>query len=224
MVYIQGNTHQNGAASSLTVAVTLASSVGVGDSVIVSGGIGGSDGTETVTVQDDKGNVYTVRDLKRDSADTFSWWTAFFLNAVNAPQTITATLNVARTHQTIMADEFSNVGAFEISAMSNQVAPGAGTDAVTSGNVTTTSNGDLIYGSSVSINSEGISIGTGFTGAQSPAVSATFITEFKIQGSAGAVAATFTSPGTNDFLTGIMAFKPLVASPIITPSLAASEW
>lgn len=207
MSYIQGNTVQNGASSSTTVAVTLAAPVGVGNSILISGGIGGSDGTETVSLQDDKGNVYTTRPLVRDVPDTYTWWQGYFINATNSPQTITATINNTRTHLTIMADEFSSVGVFDQGTIQDQVAPGNATDVVTSGNVTTTANGELIYATCVSVFGENPVAGTGFTTDQAT-VSASFISEHKVQTSAGTVAGTFTpTTGTNDFITGVMTFK-----------------
>lgn len=225
MSFIQGNTHQNGAGAATTVAVTLGSPVAVGNSIFISVGIGGSDGTETVAIQDDKGNVYVIKDQRRDAAQTYSWQLAYFSNAINSPQTITATISGSRSFLTIMADEHSNVGVFDKSALNDQVAPGNGTDVITSGSVTTSANGELIYSSCVCVNSDGIVIGTGFSGNQSPAVAFTFISESKLQVSAGAVAATYTATvGGSSFLTGIMTFQAPIIAGVTNTGLAQSEW
>lgn len=98
----------------------------------------------------------------------------------------------------------------DASAMQSQSYPGTGTNAVTSGNITTTQNNDYLFGVTNNASNDGgfaPTAGTGYTlraydenGPQS---------EDAVQSSAGSVAATFTSTdgGYASYLTGIMAFK-----------------
>jgi hypothetical protein len=214
--YVQGSTHQNGNTSTPTAAVTLASPVASGDAVIVTF-CGTSAGANTMSVTDDKSNTYTVQyqfgAFPDSAASNYACAVAYALNVTNAPQTITATANVGLSFLTIVADEFSGVkasGAVDGSAGQAVNNPGTGTDAVTSGSLTTAANGDLIYSFGVSINSSGFSNGTGFTARQS--VTATFYTQSLIQASAGAVAGTFTAANANDStIVYALALQPATA-------------
>lgn len=92
-------------------------------------------------------------------------------------------------------------------AINHQDNPGTGTDAVTSGNITTSRNGDYIFG--VETDAAGNNVvdvtGTGFVARNS--AGGYYATEDKILFAAGLVAVTFTSTNGNDHpTTGIMAF------------------
>ena len=97
------------------------------------------------------------------------------------------------------------------SAIVDQTAPGTGTDAVTTGNVTTTTDGQYIFGCSQNDNGIDMSAGTGFTERVAQADELT--SEDKIQTSADAVAATWTAVGTGGFWGhGIATFKAAAAA------------
>jgi hypothetical protein len=91
--------------------------------------------------------------------------------------------------------------------------PGNDTDAVSSGQITTTQNGDYIFGASINDTGNDATpvAGTGFNQRISDTGSSQdFTSEDKNQTSSGNISATFTNPGASwaDFITGIMAFKP----------------
>lgn len=92
---------------------------------------------------------------------------------------------------------------------------GGGTDSVTSGNITTTVDGDYIFGF-WGATSFTATAGTGFTLRDSVEASGyNLYTEGMSQATAGAVAATFT-PGSEAYiLTGVMAFQP-EEEPVVT--------
>jgi len=89
-----------------------------------------------------------------------------------------------------------------------QASPGSSTDAVTSTAVTTTVNGDYIFGASFGTNvGSTINAGTGFTIREQDA--AGFSTEDQIQSSSGSIAATFTNTNVGESnITMVMALKP----------------
>jgi hypothetical protein len=214
---VQGNTHQNGATSSSTVAVTLGAPVGTGNMLCVSIGSVHTSGTQTFTVTDDKGNTYTSVDALADTGNSFAFGTAYILNVTNAPTVITATIRIAgtptaETFASIQVDEFSGVSAFDGHAINNQVSPATTANAVTSTAITTTANGDLIYGTVVDILGGGtITKGTPFT--QDLSVASAYMTEHLIQSTAGSIAATFTaSVSTDAWITAVMAFKAATSS------------
>jgi hypothetical protein len=210
--YVQGNIHQNGSTSSATCAVTLTSTVASGNMLCVSLGWVTSTGVDIITVTDDKGNTYTVVDKTFNNPASYSLCDAYCLNITNAPQTITATISTARQFSTIFVDEWSGIAtssALDGHAI-NQLNGASGTDIATSTAITTTANGDLIYGVCICINSVGISAGTGFTQRQN--VASTFLTESLIQGSAGSIAATATPASAGNLNTAVMAFKAAAAA------------
>jgi hypothetical protein len=211
--YVQGKTHANGFTNSTTVAATLDAAVGVGHGLCVAVGWAGND--DTLSVSDDKGNVYSFEGIVYNSNQGYSLGLAYCRNITNAPQTITATLPAARLFATIIVDEYSDLGAFDGAALNGQQGPGTATDAVTSTAITTTADGDLVWGVGINIESHGMAFGTGFTGRQSLGGGAanTFYTEDRIQASAGSIAATFTtSNGGDNFVTGVLAFMPAIAA------------
>lgn len=87
-----------------------------------------------------------------------------------------------------------------------QVIPGTGTDAVSSGSVTTTTNGQYVYGATIAhIALTTYTQGTGFTSAGTGTGFAG--AEYLIQSSAGSIAATFTQSVNTDVTTMIATFK-----------------
>lgn len=212
MSYVQGNNHLNGSSTVATAAVTLTGTVGSGNAVFVSLSWSSTAG-DTPTCTDDKSNTYTLVDNVRNAALTDSYATFYALNVTNAPQTVTGTFNggANRSFGSILADEYSGIAtsaALDGHTMQSQgTAPGTGTDAVTSGNATTTADGNLIYGTTANVNGAGsIAAGTGY--AQRQYNTNNFMTEDKTQTTHGTIAATFTAGNATDpFITGIMAFK-----------------
>lgn len=107
-----------------------------------------------------------------------------------------------------------------------QAAPGTGTNAITSGSITTTQNGDYIFGATVAEDcSEGgtLSAGTGYASrALDSSGSCSMSTEDIIQTSAGSIAATFqTTTGWANYITGIMAFKDAPSPSGTAPSISS---
>lgn len=100
-------------------------------------------------------------------------------------------------------------------AIQGQFAPGGGTDAVTSGSITTTDDGEYIFGSTLNANGSTLTAGTGYT--QRTYISGTmeFMSESQVQASAGAIAATFTGSGNGGIpMTGIITFKVAAAGKV----------
>jgi hypothetical protein len=88
--------------------------------------------------------------------------------------------------------------------------PGLGTNAISSGSQTTTTNGQYIFGFTCNGNGGStLSAGTGFTIRDQDGASAG---EWQVQTSAGSIAATFTQSGEmGNHLTGMMTFKEAAA-------------
>jgi hypothetical protein len=219
-MHIQGNNHANGGAGSPTVAVTLAGQVSAGNALVVTVGWQSVGGDVPTCVDDQVVNVYTLLDLVRDVADGFSLATFCSGNLTNSPQTVTATVasGASRSFCTIFADEYSGVFASALPVdghtMQAQASVATTPDAITSGNITTTINGDQIYGVTQELTGNGIiSAGTGYTQRQS--IVQSYVVEDESQSNAGIVAATFTTSVSGNFISAVVALRP---SPPVTAS------
>lgn len=123
--------------------------------------------------------------------------------------TVTTTFSSTANAKSLLVHEINGTDTsspLDGNALNPQINPGTGTDAVTSTAITTTSNGDYIFGAMDNFRQNAAStVGTGFTGRISVNGA---MSEDQIQTSAGSIAATFTAVhAADDFITGIMAFK-----------------
>lgn len=207
----------NGTGSAIVSVITATGSVvGAGNTVVGTVSWDSLGGTTLLSVKDDKLNTYTIKDTVVDSVNNQSNASFILGNITNGPNALTATTNSANVNGaflTIIWDEYS--GASAVSDPSDghtgqkQATPGTGTDAVTSGNVTTTVNGDLIYGGTYNTSTGTLaSAGSGFASRTSDTSGAPGITEDKTQTTAGSVASTFTINPSAACVTFIIAIKP----------------
>lgn len=207
--YVQGRTLQNGATSTNTMSMALTNPVGSGNLIVVTLGFAAAGG-ETVTFTDNLSNTYTTAiTLIFNAVAGYAVASAYLPNITNGPQTLIATISGAKTFLTMVADEWSGLAPTSVldvaaTGQAQSSVPGT-TDAITSGTITTVTNGDLIYGFGVSINSVGFAYGTGFTGEQG--VGNTFFTEFLLQSAAGLTAATFTPTSGDSTIAYVLALK-----------------
>lgn len=198
---VQGAQSTESSSAFTTKTVTL-SAVGSGNAVLglVSWDLAG--GITLSSVTDDKGNTYNLETSIDDT--TNSGRTACFsrTNITNAPTVITATFSSSIGFVGIIADEFSGTSTASSDERDGaahggqfQLSPGTGTDACTSGNFTTSVNGDLIWGATANTGGNVTpTTGTGFTtGTQSTWTDYRAASEYRTQTTAGAgTAATFT--------------------------------
>jgi hypothetical protein len=130
--------------------------------------------------------------------------------------TITVTLSGAATGTVYIAcNEVSGLnGTVDKHTLQAQSAPGTGTNAITSGSVTTTVNGDYLWGWTTDTNANCSALNAGTSGSgytlRTSTNTANRNTEDQVQASAGAIAATFTCTGGggDTFETGILAMEP----------------
>lgn len=218
--HVQGA--QNGAGSGTTIAQALGSTVGVGN--LVTGRVEWITATLTdlTSVTDDQGNTYNLAPAA--VAEDSDWAVRGFwlANITNAPKTLTAHFANTQSQSVITIDEFSGGGASATIDKSNtnvQTALNTGTDNLTSGSVTTIADGELIYavtGSSL-FTTPVYAAGTGFTQLEQLSA-ANPTSEWKVQTTHGAVAATFSITnegvhgGSDAALTTILTFKPTAAA------------
>lgn len=174
------------------------------------------------SVTDTRGTTYTLYDnpTSVDVAGRAAW--AVGVLGSTGANTITANFSLSPVYFSICAHEVSGTDATPVDqhAINAQTAPGTGTDGCTSGNVTTTTDGQYIMGgcSDAALNGVPTSAGTGFTSRSTTSYNRS---EDLIQSSAGSIAATFTlsSFGSDPHLTGIMTLKAAGGASSVAPNI-----
>lgn len=202
-----------------TIGVTMGTGAGVGDAIFGIVTYDTSTGGTLTSITDDQGNAYTILDAKVDAPHTQNTASFYRLSLTNSPITITANFSASLSYSRIAVDDFINV--LSVSALDGHASQalgttGTGTDAATSGSITTTTAADGIWGGVMLIGGSppsSIVHGTGFTtGADGDTGPNTrMMTEWKLQGSAGATAATFTLGYSQAPTVFVIAFKAAVS-------------
>ncbi len=208
---VQSSTGFNDASVS-SVTATFGSSVAVGHLIMAtaawgdSGGVGG-----TLTCSDDKGNSYTTLDTRYDSTNHMSFGTCYAVSASNTTPTVTESNSVTGNFHRLIIHDYSGTATsspIDVHAISAVTAGSTGTDAITSGSVTTTQAGDLIFGGVYEdTNLTSITPGTGFTNRVTLGSADLMNSEDKIQSGAGSVAATWTFSNNQTYMAAIVAIK-----------------
>jgi hypothetical protein len=162
------------------------------------------------TVTDTKGNNYNRINGPTDWHTNYrsELWYAYDITGGGAAITVTATLNNnSTTFMQIYASEFSGIS---ISDPLDQKSVTTGsTAAVSSGAVTTSANGELVYG--VAIGASGlITKGGGFNSVSTANQN---VVEMKLSGSAGSYNASFSS-ASGDWVAETATFLPKVILPV----------
>jgi hypothetical protein len=190
--------------SGLSANVSFSSSVGIGN--VVAGFFITTAATNVFTsMTDDKGNSYTIVDFLFGSTVGLSVWSFWGGPFSNGPITITVNVSPSQVLLWIAMDEFSPGGAGLITLDGHSIAANV---TITSGNFTTTNNGDLIFGA-LGCNAA-TTAGAGFT-LLNNLNGGNFDTEWQVQGAAGTIAATFNPSGGNANTAGFaLAFTPSV--------------
>ena len=170
--------------------------------------------TDTCGTSGGASNTYTV---KSSTASYSKGAIAYALSGYGKSCTITATYSAATGgEREIIVHEITNVNQ-TTPVVSNQHAityratPGSGTDAITSGNITTTQSNTYIFGAISGLEALGFSVGTGFTAKESrvnwSGTGYSLKSEELSKTTAGTIAATFTSAGATYYNPGIIAFQ-----------------
>ena len=166
-------------------------------------------------VADSRSQTFTAAVNVTDNA-TYSLAIFYYANTTAGADTVTVTFLGAITYASLQCSEYSGVATsspLDKFASNSQTDPGTASNAVTSGSVTTTTDGQLIVGwtSALVVGSGTVSAGTGYTGRTN--VFNDTLHEDRVQASAGSIAATFTTNNaTSDYITLIATFKAASAT------------
>lgn len=212
-----GGTGAAGPAASIGATI---SAVGSGNLLAGAAFLGSTLVSDFTSITDDKGNTYTIVDKQLGTVSHRVLVTFYCPNITNAPTVITANFANTPIDIGIFVDEYSGIATstpLDGHAIQAVNGPGTGTDALSSGSITTTASGDLIYGVGADLTgSADLIAGTGFTQRVHNSDTGSFVmTEDLIQSTAGAIAATFSFQIANndDEITAVMAFSPPPAAP-----------
>lgn len=220
--------HNNSSTPTNTVACTLTSAIPANAALGLTVAWFGPTSTQTVSISDGGTNTYTSATTVCCSLSAFQVSTFYLCGATatgSAP-TLTATVGgTAEGFGAIFVDEYSGAAitaCLDQKTGQDQRWTDTTGNALTSGNVTTVANGELIYGSMVDGGSYGLAAGAGFIQRQYFVTS--YLTEDLTQATAGVTAATATGTGTSsaddDTVAMVMTFKPVaVAASCVRGSL-----
>jgi len=191
--------------SGTALTVTFDSNVAAGNLIAVL--VGWASDSITAACSDGLSNSYTdVRNPTTVVVGTCRAAMFYAKNITGGACTITITFS-GSAFATVVVHEISGADTSSPLDQSALAAPGyIGTDAdaVTTGNVTTTTAGQYVFGAVYCVNGTAAATGTGFTdGTGTTGVES----EYLIQVSAGNVAATFTNAVAQSVGPGIMTFK-----------------
>ena len=216
-----------------TVALTIPA---VGNNNLIVGMVVYGGGTGSPTVADDKGNTYTVIDVKNDATDAVTAAVFYKEGITNAPTVITATF-INNWFRRLTVSEYSGIATTSaidghIGAL-RQPPPAAGANNIVSGNITTTFDGDLIYGGVIDNPGSGT---VSYTAGTSPiaftqrvnssagGVVLSLVAEDFRQTTAGTIQTTFGQSATTNCMVWAVAFKDAGgAAPTPGPDKALSN-
>jgi hypothetical protein len=223
MSYVAGSSGNvaGGSGTVTTLSLTLPAAVPSGAAICVAFG-GVPPGAPHIGAITDNvgGNTYSNVDFL--SAASFALSTFYGVNVLGGPTVITWTSDTGYTFTELIVDVFTNIvlaSALDGHSINVQTSPGTGVDAVTSGVLTTTSSGDLLWSACIDIASFGMSVGTGLTQAQY--FINTYMTAYNLSVNSGANAGTFTAVhgvGGDSFLTGALALRSIAGPPPNPPA------
>ena len=210
--FVQSCSHDNGFEDVSSINCVFGSPLTNGNAVVCGLWWGSGDTLSNVT---DGSNTYTINSATTTgNGSTIN--SAYTSNITGSRTTLTATFSAASNIVHLMAcHEVSGIATTSpldsANASYQQNAP-HGTNGITTSNVTTTADGDYIFGYMVDSNAQGdpTSAGTGYTlRASQTGNGDTGRSEDQIQTAAGPISATFSDTGTGfpDVLVMIMTFK-----------------
>jgi hypothetical protein len=207
--------YDGGTASTASTNVALNNPVTSGNIVVAFVGayFAGVDPND-ITFTDDKNNTYNVFG-NTEYVNTYRTKVFYLVNVTNGPQTFTVTTfenntATAVAFRNFAVEEFtgSPTAFLDASSTNSAATVPAGTDTATSGNFTTTQNGDLVYAAYSSTTFNTPNAGTGYTIGLTPG-NVFNATEHRIQATAGTNSATFSPTATDtDGATFALAFAP----------------
>ncbi|HEX7963503.1 MAG TPA: hypothetical protein VF466_02830 [Candidatus Saccharimonadales bacterium] len=209
---VQNNTYTNDTGST-TLAQTFYANTTAGNLIVAAITWDTNTAPNTVTCSDSKGDSYTTINVWIDATNKQSLALCYASNIAGGTTTVTATLGANNNTRRMIISEYSGVAASSPVDVSTGVGGVAGTtttNGVTSGSVTPTQNGDLIYAATMDTGTA-TTIAAGTTAAFSQrnfTNNKDLAVEDYQQGNATTVAGTWTYGTAQRYNAAVVAFKP----------------
>jgi hypothetical protein len=225
--FVQSEISEEAFTGDPNIAVTLPGNVVSGNLIVGAVIWDGAASYTLSSVVDDRSSTYTTEDVLSGEFGNLVVFHA--IAGTSGSCTVTVTLSGNAGRKSMIVHEVSGAGERDQYAAQVQTNPGGGTDAVTSGNVTTATSGQYIFGVTGDPNYQvAKAAGTGYTIRENAGPSLDMqATEDRIQAAAGPIAATFTITGFTETLTAIATFKAEVlrsADPAQRFAVGTYEW
>jgi len=218
----QASNSDSSTQSHTSFAATFASTTGAGNTIILSVAYSGAN--PSLSVSDDEGNSYSNAVQTYDGSRNHGS-AILYASSIKGGSTATVNVNFGSqvTHIALTVHEYTGLAsAGAVDAATGQ--PGVG-GTPWSGSVTTTSNGDLVFSSTVEDtngSSDTFTVGTAFTKRIDLGSAAGYADEDQVQVSAGPITGAWSlSPSGLSWVTNVAAFKP--SSPTGTGPLISSS-
>ncbi len=181
----------------------------------------GFEGGASPTCGDSQANQYDMAVLDYYPAQNRTMGVCYARNIAAGANTVTVSIGGGNYgFKRLAIHEYSGLepalGFVDIKASNNARSQSLADD-VTSTQVATAYNGDLIFGATYTVSSSNITPGTGFT-ERTTSTPDDFVTEDKVQASAGLVDAKFSATSDEYYVTQMVAFRAANASQGPTPS------
>ena len=202
--FVKGAVNTNGNGTSASV--SLSSPVANGDIIVGFIYMNIIPLPTTITVTDDKSNIYTVVNTVQGSGN--SWCSVIYWSngiLTNTPTTVTVNLSSSGPIF-ITADEFAPA-IFNSTLSIDGNATGTGSSSITTNAFNTTINEDLVYCGTFASGYSNFTVGTGFTATE--ATSANYGTEYLIQTSAGSIMGAWNGTGGSLFTVNALALSAI---------------
>ncbi|MGH7196419.1 MAG: fibronectin type III domain-containing protein [Candidatus Saccharimonadales bacterium] len=195
-----------GTSSAATISQAFDTPNTIGNTIVVAFSWGSN---ANPTCSDTQGNVYAIATRQYDSTKNQSLAVCYATNVKASANTVTVSFSASAKYHRLVIHEYSGIDTanpVDVTSMNNAVGT-TGTDAITSGNATTTANGALIFGAIMDdTGTTDITAGTGFTYRNSVNNEDLF-TQDMVQPTAGQVASTNTFALAHRYLSQMVAFR-----------------
>lgn len=164
--HVQTNTNTVDATAT-TIAQSFRGNVTAGNLIVAAVSWDTATAVGTLTCSDNLGNAYTTINIWNDTTGTQALGICYAPNVTGGAATVTATLSASQVTRRLVISEYNGVAASSPVDQYTGVGGGTGTttaNATTSGTVTPTVEGDLLYGATMDTGGLAtVAPGTGFT-------------------------------------------------------------
>jgi hypothetical protein len=217
VVFAQASGGAN-AATATTLTQAFSGTNTSGNSIVVAASWNSTGGNRTVTCSDSSGNAYQTAIIQNDATKVQAVAICYATNIASAAagaNTVTVTFGATATNRRLIVHEYSGVAEIGAYDQVNANVAAATSTTPTSNAVTTTANGDLIFGALMTHNVTTVSAGSGYVKrfGTTATTSNDFATEDKTLATAGATSATWSLSSTQPYSAIVLSLRSALNAP-----------